>query len=301
MVLEDRPLLQDEVPPIVRTNVVAPGYFESMGIGLLEGRYIERQDHERVTNVAVVSRTLAEQYWPSESALGKRVAPNLPNDADPQWVTIVGVVDDIRDDGLTLAAPEMIYYPLVLGGEAQLPATRLFLTIRTAGEPLAALPAIRNEIWSLDDRLPIANVGTAADLVRDAAARTSFALIMLGIASAVALLLGTIGVYGVISYIVSQRIREFGIRLAMGARVSQIRRMVVEQGLRVAAVGVAIGVLGGLALTRLMRALLFGVSATDPFTFLAVAAILVVVSAAAAYVPARRASRVSPASALRHE
>ena len=147
----------------------------------------------------------------------------------------------------------------------------------------------------------MANVATAEDLVRDSAARMSFTLVMLGIAAAVALLLGTIGVYGVISYIVSRRIHEFGIRMAMGAADGQIRGMVVRQGLGVAAIGIAVGIAGGLVLTRLMQTLLFGVSATDPLTFAAVSVVLLGVSALASYIPARRASSVDPAEALRHE
>lgn len=301
MIIDGRPLAADEVPPILTTNLTAPGYFETMGIRVLEGRTLERQDHEGRTDVAVISQALARQYWPSESPIGKRVAPNLPTaGASPDWITIVGVVEDVRDNGLAQDAPSMVYYPMVTSGGYD-PVTRLFLTIRTQGDPVGVLPAVRAEIWALDTRLPVSNVQTGAELLRDSAARTTFTLVMLGIAAAVALLLGTIGVYGVISYIVSQRIREFGIRLAMGAEVRQIRRMVVGQGLRVAVIGVALGLAGGLALTRLMRALLFGVSAADPLTYAAVSFVLLGVSAVAAYVPARRASSVDPASALRHE
>lgn len=304
MMVETRPLEEDEIPPIVRTNMVAPGYFESLGIRLIEGRTIERQDHEQRTGAVVVSRGLAERYWPGESALGKRVAPYLAAGADGEipWFTVVGVVEDVRDDGLTQPPPEMVYYPLVgLGGESNWTIGRLFLTIRTSGDPLGILPAVRERVWALDARLPVANVGTAAQLVRDSAARMSFTLVMLGIAAAVALLLGTIGVYGVIAYIVSRRIHEFGIRMAMGAAEGQIRGMVVRQGLAVAGIGVGVGLVGGLALTRLMQALLFGVTPTDPITFAAVSVVLLGVSALASYIPARRASSVDPAEALRYE
>jgi predicted permease len=304
MVVETRPLQEDEVPPVVRTNMVAPGYFEAMGIRLVEGRTIERRDHERRTGSVVVSRELADRYWPGESALGKRVSPSLSVEVEGEtpWFTVVGVVDDVRDDGLAHEPPAMIYYPLVgLNGESDWTIGRLFLTIQTSGDPLATLPAVRERVRALDSRLPVANVGTAADLVRDSAARMSFTLVMLGIAAGVALLLGTVGVYGVISYIVSRRIHEFGIRMAMGAADGQIRSMVVRQGLAVAGIGVAVGLAGGLVLTRLMQALLFGVSATDPLTFGAVSVALLGVSALASYIPARRASAVGPAEALRHE
>jgi len=303
LLLEDRPLQEGDLPLIVRTNMVTPRYFESMGIRLLEGRTIERRDNDQTTDVAVLSRTAAEQYWPGESAIGKRVAPNLPSeDNDATWMTVVGVVEDVRDDGLSQPAPPMVYYPMVTS-EARFLSTvgRLTLTIRTRSDPTTVLGAVRNEVWALDSRLPVARVRTGTELIAEASARMSFTLVMLGIAAVVALLLGTIGVYGVISYIVSRRLREFGIRMAMGAGDGQIRKMVVRQGLLVATVGVAVGLVGGLALTRLMQTLLFGVSATDPVTFVGFAAILLVVSAVASYLPARRASSVDPAEALRYE
>ena len=301
LVLEDRPLAEGDLPDIVRTNIVAPGYFESMGIGLLEGRTIERRDHERVTDVAIVNRTAAERFWPGESAVGKRVSPNLPGEDTP-WMTVVGVVEDVRDDGLARPAPAMVYYAMATSDMRFITAiSRLTLTVRTRGAPTDALPGVRNELWALDARVPIADVRTGADLLAAAAARTSFTMVMLVIAAAVALLLGTIGVYGVISYIVSRRLREFGIRMAMGAAEGRIRGMVVRQGLVVAVVGVVIGILGGLALTRLMGSLLFGISATDPLTFAFFAVALLLVSALASYLPARRASSVDPAEALRYE
>lgn len=304
MVIEERPLEQDELPPIVRMNITAPGYFESMRIRVLEGRTLERRDHEQRTGVAIVSKTGAEQFWPGESAIGKRIAAGLPTEmgGDTPWLTIVGVVDDVRDDGLARAPVAMVYYPMASPDEESgRVVRRLALTIRTLGDPLAMLPAVRDEIWAVDSRLPVSTVRTGRELLAAASARTTFTLIMLAIAAVVALLLGTIGVYGVLSYTVSRRLREFGIRMAMGAEGGQIRGMVVRQGLGVAAIGVAVGLIGGVALTRLMQALLFGVSATDPLTFAAVAVVLLVVSGLASYIPARRASSVHPAEALRYE
>ena len=304
MVIDGRPLGDGDLPPIVSTNVAAPGYFETMGIPLVEGRTFERQDHERKTDVAIVSRTAAEQYWPGESPIGKRVAPTLPQELDEgaPWMTIVGVVDDVLEEGLTRPAAPMVYYPMVTS-DARFITTlsRLTLAIRTRTDPLAVLPAVRDEVWALDSRLPVANVRTGDALVAEAGARTAFAMIMLAIAAVVALLLGAIGVYGVISYIVSRRLREFGIRMAMGAATGQIRAMVVRQGVLVAGLGVAIGLAGGIVLTRLMQSLLFGVSATDPLTFGAFAVVLMGVAALASYLPARKASSVDPAEALRYE
>jgi len=303
LLIEDRPLQEGDLPQVIRSNVTAPGYFEAMGIPVLEGRTIERRDHEQRTDAAWVSRAAADRYWPNESALGKRIAPALPQEGeDLPWMTIVGVVGDVRDDGLMLEPRPMVYYPMVTRDARFVSAVgRLTLTVRTRGDALAVLPAIRAEVAAIDSRLPLFNIRTGNELLADAAARTSFTLVMLAIAAVVALLLGTIGVYGVISYIVSRRLREFGIRMAMGAGDGQIRAMVVRQGLGVTALGVAIGLVGGLALTRLLRALLYGVSPTDPWTFGGVALLLLLVSALASYLPARRASSVDPAEALRYE
>jgi putative ABC transport system permease protein len=303
LLVEGRPLGPGELPEVIQTNMVTPQYFETMGIRLLEGRTIERQDNDQKTDVAVISKTAAEKFWPGESALGKRVAPGLPIEgAEMPWMTIVGVVDDVLINGLAQPPIPMVYYPFVTSDARFIPTVgRLALTIRTVGDASAVLPALRNEVWAIDSRLPVANVQTGADLIADAAARTSFTVVMLGIAAVVALLLGTIGVYGVISYIVSRRLREFGIRMAMGAAETQIRKMVVRQGLIVALIGVGIGLLGGFVLTRLMQTLLFGVSATDPVIFGGFAAILLGVSAFASWMPARRASSVDPAEALRYE
>jgi predicted permease len=303
MIVEGRPLAEGDLPPIVQTNVVAPGFFETMGIDLIEGRLIERRDHEQLTNVALVSRTAAEQFWPGESPLGRRVAPTLPRDAnDAPWMTIVGVVDDFLINGLMDDPVPMVYYPMVASEARFLTVvTRLAITVKTSTDPRTILPAVRNEIWALDSRLPIANVQTGDELMADASARMSFTLVMLAIAAVVALLLGTIGVYGVISYIVSRRLREFGIRMAMGAADVEIRKMVVGQGVKVAGIGVLIGLAGGFFLTRLMEVLLFGVSATDPLTFATFAIVLLGVAALASYLPARRASSVDPAEALRYE
>jgi predicted permease len=306
MVVEDLPLQEGDLPPIVRTNVASDGYFEAMGVRLVEGRTFEPADYDSQMGVAIVSSSTAERYWPGESAVGKRISPALPQNGEVPWFEIVGVVGEVRDDGLALEAPAMVYYAMATSAEGVeagdgVVYRTMSLAVRTSGDPLSLSAAVRNEVWGLDSRLPVANMRTTGEIARESAARTTFTMVMLGIAAAMALLLGMVGVYGVLSYVVSQRTREFGVRLAMGAREGQIRGMVVRQGLTVAAVGVAAGLAGGFALTRLMKALLFGVSATDPFTFGGVAVLLLAVSALAAYLPARRASSVSPVEALRHD
>ena len=301
--LEDFPLQPDEIPPIVRTNQALPGYFETLGIPLLEGRTFERRDHEGPMGVVVVSEAFANEYWPGESALGRRVTRGLPTFADVDWYTIVGVVGDVRDDGLSQEAPTMIYFPVVgLGGEfGNWTVRRMTVALRAGNDPMGLAAAARDKVWALDANLPIVRLRTGASIVSESTARTSYTMILLGIAASVALLLGAIGIYGVISYIVSQRTREIGVRMALGAARADVSRMVVSQGMKLALVGVALGVVGALAATRLMTSLLYGVSASDPATFLATALFLLTVTAIASYVPARRAAGLSPVQALHYE
>jgi predicted permease len=303
LLLEDFPLQQDEMPPIIRVNFTATGYFEALGIPLREGRTFERRDHEERSGAVVVSAGFAERFWPGQSALGKRVAPGLGDGGDTRWYTIVGVVGDVRDDGMAGNAPEMAYYPTVAlpGGDGGWIRRTMSLAIRASVEPTSLTASVRQAVWALNPRLPLANIETTGDIVSGSMARTAFTMLLLGIAAGVALLLGTVGIYGVISYIVSQRTREIGVRMALGAKQGDVSRMVVRQGVVISSAGVAVGLMAAFGLTRLMAALLFGVSATDPVTFAGVAALLFGVSALASYVPARRAAGVNPVEALHYE
>lgn len=302
VVLEDLPLQPDDVPPVVRTNWAAPGYFETMGIPLHEGRTFEPRDHQQRTGAAIVSANFAKQFWPHGSAIGKRLMPGLP-DQEPQWFTIVGVVGDVRDDGLSQDPPTMIYYPVVgIGGEyGDWTIRTMSVAMRGDIEPTTIIGAARKVLWDLDASLPVIGIRTGDAIVSQSMARTSYTMILLGIASGVALLLGAVGIYGVISYIVSQRTRELGIRLALGAQRGEVSRMVIRQGLGLALIGVSLGVVLALFATRLMSALLFGVSGTDPLTFVGLSLFLVGIAIAASYLPARRAARVNPVEALRYE
>ncbi|MFQ5790946.1 MAG: ABC transporter permease, partial [Acidobacteriota bacterium] len=268
VVLEDFPLQPDEIPPVIRTNYAAPGYFETLGIPLHEGRTFERRDHEQQTGAVVVSARFAMQFWPEGSAVGKRVTPGLPSE-DAVWYTIVGVVGDVRDDGLEQDPPTMIYFPVIgLGGEyGDWTVRTMSVAIRGGSDPASLAAAAREKIWALDSRLPLISIRSGDAIVSASMARTSYTMILLGIAAGVALLLGAIGVYGVISYMVIQRTREIGVRMALGAERSAVSLMVVRQGMSFALIGVTLGVLGALAATRLMTALLFGVSSSDPLTF----------------------------------
>ena len=197
----------------------------------------------------------------------------------------------------------MVYFPPVTynrDGEARTAQT-MTIAVRTGGSPTAVANAVRQAVWAMDPNLPVANVRTAADIVSDSTKRTTFTLLLLGLAAIVALLLGAVGIYGVISYLVSRRTQEIGVRMALGADRGAVSSMVVRHGMLISLVGIAIGLLGSWALTRLMESMLFGVSATDPLVLLSVAAFVLTVSVLASYIPARRAARVNPIEALRHQ
>jgi predicted permease len=300
LVIEDFPEMPGELPPIARTNFATPGYFEAAGIPVQRGRAFERHFDERG---AVVSAAFEEHYWPGQSALGKRLAQRDGVRDGVRWYTVVGVVGDVRDDDLSTAVPDMVYFPPVTynrDGEARTAQT-MTIAVRTGGSPTAVANAVRQAVWAMDPNLPVANVRTAADIVSSSTKRTTFTLLLLGLAAIVALLLGAVGIYGVISYLVSQRTQEIGVRMALGADRSTVSSMVVRHGVLISLAGIAIGLLGSWALTRLMESMLFGVSATDPLVFLGVAAFVLTVSALASYIPARRAARVNPIEALRHQ
>jgi predicted permease len=301
-IFEDFPVEKGDLPPVIRTNWAAPGYFETLRIPLYEGRTFERRDHEEKTGAVVISRSVADKYWPGKSALGKRLVPGLPG-ATPRWYTIVGVVGDVHYDALEKSANPVVYYPIVgFGGtNDDWSLRRMTLVVRSTTPPATLSSAIRDRVWSLDRNLPFLGLHTGDELLSLSMARTSYTMMLLAIAAGVALFLGTIGIYGVISYIVGQRTREIGVRIALGAARSDVSRMVVSQGLTLTLLGVGLGVLGALAATRLMSALLFGVSAADPGTFVTVALFLVGVATLASYIPARRAAGIEPMKALYYE
>ncbi len=304
-VIEDFPLAPDAVPPILAVRFATPEYFAAMGISLVEGRTLSPIDPERRSDEVVVSQALAERFWPNGSALGKRLNQGLASEG--RWSTIVGVVGSVRDKGLHEAPVEAVYYPLVRRededeeGEGWVPSWFTLVVKTDRDDPLALAPSVREAVWSLDRNLPVARVRTMARVVQESTARTSFTMLLLSIAAAMALVLGAVGNYGVISYVVSQRTREIGVRMALGAGQRAVAGMVLKQGLLVALAGVVVGFAGAFAVTRLMGALLFEVSPTDPPTFGTVAAVLVAVSLVASWLPARRAAAVDPIEAIRCE
>jgi len=306
---EGQPVAPGEVPPVVPNVRVVPGYFDALGQRLVSGRLLERADHETPRPALLVNETLAQKFWPGEDPLGKRLQMGMQSEDDEGdwaagWYSVVGVVEDVRFDGPAEEVPPMIYYangPTV--GESGWFARTLTLAVRTAPgvHPLSLAEPVRQVIWDLDPNLPVASVGTAEEIVDAAMARTSFTMLLLLIAAVVALVLGAVGLYGVISYIVSLRTQEIGVRMALGAPAGEVARRVVGQGLAVAGVGAAVGLVAAFALTRLLSSLLFGVSATDPLTFAGVSGTLLATAVLASWLPARRAAAVDPLVALRHE
>ncbi|MGH7507126.1 MAG: FtsX-like permease family protein, partial [Longimicrobiales bacterium] len=297
--VEDHPRAPGDLPIFASWIQAGDGYFDAMGIRILEGRGFLPDDGGNAFRAVLVGRAFAEKWWPNTSPLGRRMRFGV---ADEEWYEIVGVVDDVRQEGLEEVSQEMVYFPLVTEAGGQVNMTRaLDVVIRTAGDPLALVPVLRSEIREINPRIPIANPRTMNDVFEGATARTSFTMAMLGAASGIALLLGLVGIYGVISYVVSQRTREIGVRMALGASRSTVRGMVVRQGLMLSGAGVAIGLVASALLSQVMGSLLYGVSATDPLTYLAVAASLVAVAVLASLIPALRAASVNPSRALRAE
>jgi putative ABC transport system permease protein len=302
---EDFPLKPDEVPPILGTRFVSPGYFEALGIPVIEGRAFDRIDPARRSSEVVVSEALARRFWPGRSALGKRLQQGLGK--GKSWYTIAGVVGSVRDNGLDDKPRESVYFPVLrtLSEEAREEAEwvpRSFcLVVKGRVDPASLTARVRQAVWSIDPNLPLAQVLPMPEVVARSMARTSFTMLLLVIAAAVALLLGTVGIYGVISYVVSQRTREIGVRMALGAARRDISRMVLREGAVITLVGIGIGLAGALALTRLMLALLYDVSPTDPATFAVVPVMLAAVALFASWMPARRAAAVEPLEAIRYE
>ena len=290
------------IPPLRRFKWISENYFETMGTPLVAGRTITWVDVYTAAPVVVVTENFAREYWPEPAAaVGRRIRQSPDN----PWRTIVGVVGNERDDGVARPAPPIVYWPLLVKDYFMLEVLvqrSMAYAIRTdrAGSP-TLLKEIQQAVWGVNPSLPVARVRTLASIEADSMAQTSFALVMLGIAAAVALLLGVVGIYGVISYVATQRTREIGIRMALGAAERDVRQLFLRHGVLLSAVGIATGLAAAAGLTRLMSALLFGVSSLDPATYGAVAAGLAGTALLASYLPARRASRVDPADALRFE
>lgn len=289
--------------PLHPYRFVAPGFFKTLGTPLLAGRDFTWNDiYNQAAPVAIVSERLAREYWHDpRNALGKQIRSTEKDD----WREVVGVVGNVHDDGFDKEAPSSVYWPILMTHLEGRDTTVIRWPTVSIHSPLAGSESLMNElrqtVWSVDPNLPLADVHTLEYYERQSIARTSFTLVMLGLAGGMALLLGIVGLYAVISYSVSQRTHEIGIRAALGARRADVLKLVVSQGFKLTLVGVAIGIAAALGLTRLMASLLYGVKPTDPLTFVAVSLILTAVALLASYIPARRATKVDPMEALRYE
>jgi putative ABC transport system permease protein len=290
-VIEEFPPAEDELPPSFKVRRTAPGYFEAMGVPVVEGRTFTPDDHNQRLPSIVISKSVKARYWPATSALGKRIT--LGNVS----AQVVGVVGDVHDAGLDVPADQFLYVPILDAGSRGVRA--MTMTVRTAVEPLSVVSAIRSAIAELDGDLPMAKVQSMERVLGDSMSRTSFTMSVLVIAALVALFLGSIGIYGVLSYVVSQRTPEIGIRSALGATPGAVRRMVLSQGMWLAGIGLLIGFVAALALGRVMVGQLYAVSPVDPVTLVAASAIFFAVAVFASLLPAARAAGTAPVDALR--
>ncbi len=273
-----------------QTRTATVDYFGTLGIPLVRGRLFNEQDTDKTTPVAIVNDTLAREIWGDEDPIGRRIGWN------DRAVQVVGVVGTVRHVGLDLPGGAEVYAPL-----AQSPSMEMFLAVRTIGNATALAPAVRQAVWSVDKDQPIEDMRTMDERIGTFAAPRRFYGMLLAVFAAIAVCLAAVGVYGVISYSVSQRRHEIGVRMALGAGRREVLGLVLRQGVSMSAIGIAAGIAGALAVTRLLSNLLYGVRAADPITFAAVSLLLGLVVLAACYVPARRAVRVDPLVALRWE
>jgi predicted permease len=302
------PLADDETAPFRVFKNVSPGVFATLGTRVLAGRDLTWTDVHEARPVVLVSENLAREYWGSpRAAIGRRLRQGVRAVAFSPWSEVIGVVEDVRDVGVDRPAPATVYWPPVRQfngpqGPVLSPTRRVTLAIRstrTGGDDF--LQAVHQAVWSVNASLPLATITTLGESYARSMARTSFTLAMLAIAGGMALLLGVVGIYGVMAYAVTQHRREIGIRLALGAAPGTVRRRFVRDGMTLAALGIAIGSMASLGVSRLLTSLLYGVSALDPLTYAGVVAALTAAAAAASYLPARRASRVPPVEALAAE
>ncbi len=300
--LEGHPEPRAEDAPIIWFRSASPGYFRAMGIPLLRGRFFQERDNESVPPVAIINETMARRMWPNEDPLGKRLAfglshrPRVAGLPEPPWLTVVGVVGDVRHTSLA-QPPEAELFT----SYAQTPGASMVLVIRATAGPLRFAPLLRRTVAALDKDLPVSRVAAMEQIVADSVTERRLSTWVLGSFAALAVILAAVGINGLISFSVARRTHEIGVRLALGAAPAGVLRLVLRQGLMPALAGLAGGLVAALLLTRVMRSLLYGVQATDPLVFAGVTAALALVALLSAWLPARRAIRVDPMAALRYE
>jgi putative ABC transport system permease protein len=292
--VEGQAVLPMSQKPVVDVALVEPQFFETMRIPILQGRTFSEADATDLTHKVVISEAMARQLWPNENPIGKHVTIYMKKDNVPS--EIVGVVGDVKHAGLDTEARGTAYWPY-----PELSFSFMTLVVRTDGDPLAVAPAVRDTVLSLDKDQPIADVRTMESLLSASLARTRFAALLMSIFSGIAVLLAALGVYGLVSYVVEERTREIGVRVALGSTYHRVVSLLLSQGLRLAGLGIAIGTVAALALSRLIATLLYATTPADPLTFSLVVAGIALVALAACYLAARRAVRIDPMSALRQQ
>jgi putative ABC transport system permease protein len=294
-IVGDKPVPPRSQLPSAAFTPVSAGFFETMGMRLIRGRFFDGTDSATAPKVTVINESLAKRLWPGEDAVGKRLKQGWPETPN-EWREVVGVVADVKLNGVAAETPMQAYLPL-----PQEPPESMAIVARTQGDPAAAGPAIEAAMQQLNKDLPLFQIRTMDDVLGTSLARQRMSMLVFVIFALVALTLASIGLYGVVAHGVTERMHEIGVRIALGAEQWHVVGMIVRQGLSMALVGTAIGVAGAIALSRWIQSLLFGVTATDPATLAAVVTVLLAVAVVACSVPAWRATRVDPTSALRAE
>jgi predicted permease len=277
-------------------RVASAGYFETMKIPLIRGRFFTEQDTKESERVVIVDENMARTYWPNADPVGKRLKFGRGDNNNNPWMTVVGVVATVKHYALDTDSRVALYTSHLQSGSGS-----LSIAARTTTDPVSVAAAITREARAIDPNLPVYDVKTMEQWLSESLARRRFAMLSLGLFALVAVILAAIGIYGVMSYSVAQRTREIGIRVALGAQTRNVLKLVISQGMLLAGIGVAAGLIFAFAITRVMSSLLFGVGATDPLTFAAIALLLAGVALLACWIPARRAAKVDPIIALRYE
>ncbi|MFN2493624.1 MAG: ABC transporter permease [Pyrinomonadaceae bacterium] len=295
LTVEGHPVLSVGQAPMINHAVITPNYFQTMAIPLRAGRDFGDADHAQAIRVTIVDERLARQYWPGESPLGKRIRFGPPESNEP-WHTIVGVAGAVRHERLDRETRQSIYVPFL-----QIPVRDMTVAVRTSVDPGTLAGAVRKQVLELDKDQPVTNVMTMDAVVSRSVWQQRFYTMLFGIFGGLALVLAAVGIYGVMSYAVTQRTQEIGIRMALGARAVDVLKLVIRNGMALITMGVVIGLVGAVLLTRLLASLLFGITPTDTLTFVTVSGVLIFVALLACYVPARRATKVDPLVALRYE
>jgi predicted permease len=292
--VEGRPSTQDD-DTHARYHSATPDYFRSIGIPLLAGRAISETDDMKAPYVIVINDSMARRYWPNQNAVGKRITfADHPKDKD--WFTVIGIVGDVKDAPSSKSAEPAFWW-----SQSQQGFNTMLVAVRTDGDPVRLVGGVRNELAQMDRELPLSNIRTMEQIAGASRNGPRFVLALTGIFAALALALAAIGTYGVIAYSVAQRMHEFGLRIALGARSRDVLSLVLIQGLRLAVIGIAVGLALSWALGQLLRSLLYGVDVHDPATFLTAALVAMFAALIACFIPASRATQVDPMISLRSE